>query len=270
MPATAADPTDPTTASDRAALHERAVANQADRVLSFSRRTGRPHLDDADLAVGAMGPRGVFTNQAVVRRPPPDRAGWAGVVARIAAVVVPPAPVLVVSPYDAAEPLGALGFVPVGAPPLMVRPAGGAAPPEAPAELTVAEVVDEIGLEVFERTLVDCYPAPDMQPHRWGGCLAAGNLGGATRFWLGSVAGRPVATAWSHTAAGVTGVEAVATDPRCRGRGYGAAVTWVATRADPTLPAILYASDLGRPVYERMGYEAVARWHLWLRPPAPA
>jgi hypothetical protein len=29
--------------------------------------------------------------------------------------------------------------------------------------------------------------------------------------------------------------------------------------ADPSLPAILIASDLGRPVYERLGYRFVAR-----------
>ena len=32
-------------------------------------------------------------------------------------------------------------------------------------------------------------------------------------------------------------------------------------------PAVLIASDEGRPVYSRMGYLAVERWTAWLRPP---
>ena len=35
---------------------------------------------------------------------------------------------------------------------------------------------------------------------------------------------------------------------------------------DSSLPAVLIASDLGRPVYERMGYVAVSRWTFWYRP----
>ena len=44
-------------------------------------------------------------------------------------------------------------------------------------------------------------------------------------------------------------------------------MTWAATLADPERPAVLVASDDGRPTYERMGYVAVARWTAWLRPP---
>jgi hypothetical protein len=91
-------------------------------------------------------------------------------------------------------------------------------------------------------------------------------LGGPTHFFTGCVAGRPVATAAGHVAAGVNLVEMVATDPQARGSGYGEALTWAATRADPELPAVLLASDLGRPVYERMGYLAVSRWTMWHRP----
>ena len=43
-------------------------------------------------------------------------------------------------------------------------------------------------------------------------------------------------------------------------------MTWAATLADPDQPAVLVASDDGRPVYERMGYLAIERWTAWLRP----
>ena len=86
------------------------------------------------------------------------------------------------------------------------------------------------------------------------------------RLWIGFVDGHPVATAAAHAAAGVNDVEMIATLDGSRGRGYGAALTWAATTSDPTLPAILIASDLGRPVYERLGYAALTRWTMWLRP----
>ena len=34
--------------------------------------------------------------------------------------------------------------------------------------------------------------------------------------------------------------------------------------ADPTRPAMLIASDLGQPVYARMGYLRVTRFTLWV------
>ena len=60
----------------------------------------------------------------------------------------------------------------------------------------------------------------------------------------------------------------VAALPAARGRGVGAAVTWAATLCQPERPAVLVASDDGRPVYERMGYVAIERWTAWLRPAA--
>ena len=73
-------------------------------------------------------------------------------------------------------------------------------------------------------------------------------------------------TAAGHVAAGVNLVEMVATAPTARGRGYGAAVTWAASTVDPALPAVLIASDPGRPVYERLGFLPVSRWTFWHRP----
>ena len=48
-------------------------------------------------------------------------------------------------------------------------------------------------------------------------------------------------------------------DPDARGRGYGAAVTAAAMRQTgaPASLAILQASAMGRPVYERMGFRTV-------------
>lgn len=57
----------------------------------------------------------------------------------------------------------------------------------------------------------------------------------------------------------------VGTVPEARGRGYGAALTWRATLADPALPALLLATDEGCRVYEWLGYGALCRFTLWSR-----
>ena len=48
-----------------------------------------------------------------------------------------------------------------------------------------------------------------------------------------------------------------------RGSGIGEAMTWAATLADPTAPAMFMASDAGQPIYLRMGYVSVLRMTLW-------
>jgi GNAT superfamily N-acetyltransferase len=146
----------------------------------------------------------------------------------------------------------------MGHPPYLVRPAGGAAP-EPPPGVTVTEVCDAAGLAVWDQVLAAGYPMPESP-------APPSLLGGPMRFWLARADGAPVATALSYTGHGVVNVEAVATLPGYRGRGIGAAVTWAATLADPTLPAVLIASDDGIGVYRSMGYLPVTRWTLWIRP----
>lgn len=251
-----------TTLPDARTLTDRALAASADRVLHAAGAMGRPHRVDDDLVVVWQGERGLYTNLAYVLAEPD---GWDDVLARIASVVPFDRPVSLVGAVSVPD-LSPLGWQLVGHPPLMVRPAGGAETP-APVELRITEVLDEAGLEVFERTLVEAFPDPGLLPYRWGDVYDGRVFGGPTRFFLGCVADRPVATATGHVAAGVNVVEMVATAQAARGHGYGAALTWAAGKVDSTLPAVLIASDLGRPVYERLGFLPVSRWTFWHRPP---
>ena len=82
---------------------------------------------------------------------------------------------------------------------------------------------------------------------------------------MGFVADHPVAAASAWAAHGMVNVTLVATLPEARRKGYGEALTWAASRLDPTLPAMLLSSDDGRPVYERMGYLPLHRITLWYR-----
>lgn len=158
---------------------------------------------------------------------------------------------------------GDLGIELMGHPPFMYRAPG--PPPDGwEAGLDLREVTDEAGLATFFTTIVEAYPMP-------GGASALvdpGILTSGVRFWVGFEGDRPVGTAGVYVAHGTNDVEWVSVHESDRGKGYGAALTWAATLADPDLPAVLIASDPGQPVYERMGYVRLTRMSMWFRPVA--
>jgi hypothetical protein len=157
------------------------------------------------------------------------------------------------------------GWTLLGYEPLMLRPAGGAAPPTPPG-LRIEEVRDEAGLRAFELAIVRGFESPELENQGPGAVFGAGILNDDRyRLWAGWEDDRPVSAAAAFVAAGINDVTLVGTVPEARRRGYGAALTWRATLADPTLPALLLATDEGRPVYERMGYLSLFRFSVWSR-----
>ncbi|HEX6878702.1 MAG TPA: hypothetical protein VF165_23795 [Nocardioidaceae bacterium] len=242
-------------------LVRRAVLVHASWPVEIARALGKPWRRTDDWAGARIGDRGALTNPVVLLRP---QANPARVTAEVEEVIPRPVPYMLISPWPT-EDLSPAGLVLIGHPPLMARLP---APHEVPvaAGLEVREVNDAEGLAVAERVLVEGYPMPDLEPFSPGDLLAPRILEGTTRVWVGYVDGRPASVAAAHVHADAVLVEYVAALPWARGRGAGAAVTWAATLADESLPAVLVASDDGRPVYERMGYVAVERWTAWLRP----
>jgi GNAT superfamily N-acetyltransferase len=158
-------------------------------------------------------------------------------------------------------PIDGMGLI--GHPPFMVRAPGGA-PPPVPPGLTVREARTEADLTDFSHAL-EGYPAPGAGVFADARLLDVPGL----RFWVGYLDGRPVACAGAHVTDGCVDVEYVATHADARGRGIGAAVTWHATLADPSKPAVLIASDPGQPVYEAMGYLRLMRMTMWAGGPPP-
>lgn len=78
------------------------------------------------------------------------------------------------------------------------------------------------------------------------------------RFYLGTVGGEPACTSALVTTESVAGIYWVATLPAFRGNGLGEAVTWEAVKEGIDAGcdvASLQASAMGRPVYQRMGFE---------------
>ena len=155
------------------------------------------------------------------------------------------------------------GFTLMGHPPLMLR-----APhlplPAPPADLRI-ERVDTDRARDMEHTLVDGYPAPMFQPFTTVHLFtpAAFDAEG-WHHYVGYADDRPVAAGSAYAGPQLVRVENIATLPEAHGRGFGAAITAATIATDLSKPAVLVASDLGRPVYEKLGFAAIARVTYWL------
>jgi GNAT superfamily N-acetyltransferase len=96
------------------------------------------------------------------------------------------------------------------------------------------------------------------------GCGA--HLPDGLRIYTASLEGRPAATVAARDAGGDCSIWSVATAPEARGRGLSTALMrralWdAAGRSCGT--STLQATKLGRPVYERVGYEDFGALQMW-------
>lgn len=243
-------------------LVRQAATVHASWAVAVAQALGRPWRQTDRWTGALVGESGALTNPVILTQPVGEQEA-ADLVGEISDLIPAEVTYFLLSPWLSPD-FSRHRLALLGHPPLMVRFPAPKPRPDADG-VEVREVGDAEGLAVAERVLVEGYPMPGTAP---GTVLAAGLLGGSTRVWVGYVDGQPVSVAAAHQAGGATLVEYVAALPAARGRGAGAAVTWAATLADPGAPALLIASDDGRPTYERMGYVAIERWTAWLRPGA--
>jgi GNAT superfamily N-acetyltransferase len=203
-----------------------------------------------------------FINRVVLEDPVGDTAS---LVDRVAAFydAGPPTPFLLDSTWPTPD-LGAAGFTLMGHPPLMVRPPG-AQYPAPPPVLRIERVEDDVRAFDYERTLIDGYPAPMLQPMTEVTIVTPNALDApGWHHFVGYVDDTPVATGAGYAGERLVRVDNIATLESARGRGYGLALTAAAASVDSDKPATLVASDLGRGVYDRLGFVAVLRVTYWL------
>jgi len=230
-----------------------AVEIHAAWLAATAESKGRPWRRTGSWVGAYLGDHGELTNMVMPLRPT-DADGFAELLGEVGELVPPTAPYVLLSAFPTPD-LSSHGLVRVGHPPLMARPAA-PGPEGLPEGVEVREVGSDDDFALARRIIVEGYPLPDTEP-----------LAVTDRAFIGYADGEPVAVGAAYEVHGMTLVVYVAALPAARGRGVGAAVTWAATLCQPSKPAVLVASDDGRPVYERMGFVAIERWTAWLRPP---
>jgi hypothetical protein len=241
------------------------VQGEADAFAELARARDERVLEDEELALTMTdgGSPTPFGNVTVVRRPLGD-GEWTEAARRMHDFYAeqPGGPFMTFCGWPTPDVRG-LGFGAIGHPPLMLRAPGPVVAPSPPG-FEIRRVVDGDDAAAYERALIAGYPVPDLDPDARGVLIGAAPVADSRwHHFLGILDGTPVATGSAFVDEHHVHVEFISSLPDCRGRGIGYAITAAATLADPGLPALLIASDLGRPVYERLGYVTLSRFTMW-------
>jgi hypothetical protein len=151
-----------------------------------------------------------------------------------------------------------------GHPPLQLR--SPLTPTIDTSSIEIQQVTSDEDLLAFERVMIEGFEFDEMRGSPPNSMFTPSMLADS-RFgaWLAYLDGEPVAGAGSMVEDGIVEVVMVATLPQARRKGIGLAVTQAATRPELGLPAVLFSSDEGRPVYERLGYVPILRGSFWYR-----
>jgi len=157
-------------------------------------------------------------------------------------------------------------------PGMVQSPIPGRCPPP-PRKLDIRQVEDQDELLTFSRTGAASFGIHAANLDALAKGLAKGVGDGSFRggCYLGYYDGKPVATSLRYTSGRVAGIYFVATAKEYRRRGIGEAMTWRAAvdgRKEKCSISVLQASEMGRPVYEGMGYRTVTNYQIW-RPTLP-
>lgn len=160
----------------------------------------------------------------------------------------------------------AAGMQPGQEPGMLLAPIAGI-PPVAPG-LSIEVVSNVTTLRVYNDTMTSGFGSGPWAQHELLDSRALIDAIGITNY-LGRVDGEPVATALLFSCHRIAGLFNISTAPAYRGRGFGAAMTWRAAAdgaADGCLGAYLQASEMGAPVYARLGFLPVRTYRTWLLP----
>lgn len=128
--------------------------------------------------------------------------------------------------------------------------------PEKPADLQIRSVGTDEELALFQTTAEAGFNMPFSLPQRLLGQRFRDHP--AVSMFVGYVDDKSVCTSCLVTTVSVAGVYWVTTLPDYRGQGYATAISWHAIKAGQAQgcdTSTLQASVMGRPIYEKMGFE---------------
>jgi GNAT superfamily N-acetyltransferase len=135
-----------------------------------------------------------------------------------------------------------------------------------PSGLEIRPVEDMESLENCCDISAEVFEVPEHIRGSWGDLIRSYGIGPTRRWFLGHLDGRPVSTSFLVLHGDVAGIYMVATLKEARGKGVGSAMTH-----EPLLPAkdagydvaVLEASELGLPVYERLGFRKLCEFRTF-------
>jgi ribosomal protein S18 acetylase RimI-like enzyme len=135
-------------------------------------------------------------------------------------------------------------------------------PAPRPPGVTIVAVEDRASFESWTHVMRIGFGTAESAEPDLVEVFAAIGSGPRMRTYLALLDGRPVATSQVFLGAGVAGIYQVTCLPEARGRGIGGAVTLASVldaRRSGYAVAILQASELGVPVYRRLGFHDYGR-----------
>ena len=135
-------------------------------------------------------------------------------------------------------------------------------PDSAPTPGAIRRVEELQTLTEWSRIFVRGFAMPEAMAPSFLAFFAGLGTSLPLRHYLGYVDGRPVATSTLYLAAGVAGIYNIATVPAARGQGVGSAMTLLPLHEAREMgyrAGILQSSEMGYPVYKRLGFAEVCR-----------
>lgn len=137
-------------------------------------------------------------------------------------------------------------------------------------DLEIRRVDDAAGVADHVRVLAAGFGMPE----EWVALIVTESLAAAAdaSLYVGYHGGTAVTSGFGYRTGRTIGVYNIATIPSAQRRGYGAAITMrmvddgAAAGCDV---AVLQSSDMGRPVYERLGFRTVVEYFGFVDPTSP-
>jgi GNAT superfamily N-acetyltransferase len=252
-----------------AELLARCHANTLEDYRAFARATRNGAIEESsELALIFTGDSDSMGNPAFVTRRPDDPVA---VVRRAESFFgARKAPWMLLTFPEATEPMRpaarAAGLRDEGDfPGMILHPLPGSEP-AAPSGFSVRPAESMAELEALERTGAKAYGKEYSPPEsEWLGTP------GVT-LYVGYLEDDPVSIGALIVAHRVAGIAYIGTAPEHRRRGFAEGIVWRAVRDGRALgcdAAYLWATPMGRGVYERMGFRRILDYHIWTAPHSP-